>query len=196
MLGMVEGTLTPKSETTLALKDDPESLLIRKLALDCKTFMYKDPETGQKYMEKFLKRDISRRTYFRYLHELDSDPELHLWIEEQAKIGFVKNQRDMIEEVIRMKGLIMEQLQQEISKEDTIEQTISHKDGSESTFLAPNPAKNKNYITGLINQLGFYNKRLGELNLGNPIVATIKYMIDHAGEKKEIRQLEPISAGD
>jgi len=172
--------------------NEAEQKLIRKLSLDVKTWGM-EFKVGKKYMETFLKREISEPTYYRYLEMLDSDETLHTWIEEQARIGFVKNQRDMIEEMLRLKEKVINLLQEEIDKEDTIVQTITHKDGSTSEFLAPNPGKNKMYILGLMRQLTDLNKRLGELNLGNPIVATIKYMIEHSNERAEPRSV-PLKA--
>jgi hypothetical protein len=167
--------------------NESEQKLIRKLALDIKTWGM-EFKVGKKYMETFLKRDISEPTYFRYLASLDTDESLKAWIEEQARVGFVRNQRDMTEQILRLITKVDGLLAAEIAKDDTIE--VENKSGS---MEIPNPNKNKMYILGLIRQLIDLNKRIEELNLGNPIVATIKYMIDHTNDKREPRNV-PLKA--
>lgn len=187
-----ENTKVPTLSEKLGIIEGGENKLIIKLALDIRTWNM-DHEVGKKYMETFLKREISTSTYYRYLERLDSEDSLQAWLNEQAKIGFVKNQRDMIEEVLRLKTKINGILELELTKEDTVMQKIVHKDGASSEFIAPNPSKNKMYILGLMRQLTDLNKRLNELNLGNPIVANIKYMIDHAKQETE-RRVIPLRA--
>src|SRR5437879_13599414 len=99
-----DNQLSTTSVKLTAIRTDRDKLIV-KLALDCKTHFDGNPTAGMKYMSDGLREDISESTYYRYLHKLDEDPELHYWIEEQAKIGFVKNQRDMIEEIIRFKNI-------------------------------------------------------------------------------------------
>ena len=173
-----DSELSSPSVKLIVTRTDRDRLIVR-LALDCKTHFDGNTEAGMKYMIKGLGEDISESTYYRYLHKLDEDPELHYWIEDQSKIGFVKNQRDMIEETLRLKALAIQELDKEIVKPDSMEVKRETEEGGWATIKIPNPEKNKAYISSLFNTIRGYNERLGELNLGSPIIANIKYIIDN-----------------
>lgn len=164
---MVDNKEIPNTNLVLIKSKSPEDRLITKVAFECSILYFRRATEGKLYMEKQLGRTISMPTYYRYLETLDSEPELQSWLQDQARIGFVKNQRDMIEETILLKQKATKELDKELSKADDEE------------------TRNNQYIVALMHMINEYNKRLGELNLGNPVIATIKYMIDNSNKPKQ-----------
>jgi hypothetical protein len=144
-----------------------EDRLISKVAFECQILFRRREKEGISHMEKELGRTISHSTYYNYLKYINDEPELLDWLQDQARVGFVKNQRDMVEETILLKQKALSELDKEMAKTDDEE------------------TRNNQYIISLMHMINEYNKRLGELNLGNPVIATIKYMIDNANKPKQ-----------
>jgi hypothetical protein len=165
---MVESyDISQTSSIKLIKVKTPEDRLIIKVATECLIMYPKDRINGMKHMIKELGRSISEPTYYKYLHMVEDETGLKEWINDQARVGFLSNQMKMTEQCKHMIETVGEKFEKEISRDETDENL------------------DKQYIISLSQQLGAWNKRLEELNLGNPVVATIKYMIDNANKPKE-----------
>lgn len=143
----------------------------RSLAIECRIAQV-DYQVGQSYFEK-KGHPIGESTYYKYLKEIDSDEELTRWMNEQSRIGFLANQRNIVEGIKNLMADTTRLLKDEMQKQDTVD--IETKAG---TMTIPNPAKSKQFMGALISNLTTINKRLEEVNLASPIVASIRAKIE------------------
>lgn len=139
------------------------------LVKECIRFGFNEEE-GRKYIEIKTGNTISQRHYYRLKKYVQSDPAIHMWLDNFAKVGWAVAHRDRIEE--------MEKLMQGTWKMLAVEEAREDKE------------QDKHLILKLKAELREQNKRLTELSLATPIVLYIKSIIANAGSNTDSNTLD------
>jgi hypothetical protein len=105
-------------------------------------------------------KEISTRHYYRIKNFVQSDPSTQLWSSQFTKLGFVTEHRKHIDEVNKARADMWHMILEEQSK--------------------PAEQQDKLLIAKLYSQIQENIKLASALNLGTPVVAQIKAMVDKA----------------
>lgn len=153
----------------------------RSLVLDSKIMRLSDAETLVYMKSKNCAIGQAKLTSLK--KEIDEDPSLKAWIAQQANVGFVIAQRDMIREIDIISERLMRMYIMETSKADYI--PIDDKKPMMTPLGAidfhnakKNPHKNVYLILKIAERLESLNGRKQDLQLGNPIIANVKTEMD------------------
>ena len=152
------------------------SEIIQKLAWDCKIWNLSERESLT-YFEQ-MGHPISRMKYYRILKFLESSRSIHVWMDQQAKTGFIINHREHFEEIERIKEPIMRMFILQTNLPDYVSDPTDNNPNLKQRRRILNPQKKPYLILRLAERLESLNRRAAEINLGNPVVANIKTKID------------------
>ena len=125
---------------------------------DCVTYSLTERE-ALAYIKNRTGDELNRRNYYRIKSFVQSDPSTQLWLSQFTKLGFVTEHRKHIDEVNKARSELWRMILVEQSK--------------------PDEEQNK-LITKLYSQIQGNIKLASALNLGTPVVAQIKAMVDKA----------------
>lgn len=136
-----------------------QKLLLQELIVDCETYRLTESE-AKEYVSRRTngETELSHNRYYRMKRYIHSDPEIQSWFDHHTRIGFVIEHRKRISE--------MELVQKELLRLFEHETAKNEQD------------QDKTIILKLSAQIESTNKRLSELNLGNPVIAEIKKQVD------------------
>lgn len=140
------------------------------LAVDCKVMRLKNNEALLYFEQKNCK--ISEPTYIDLKKEIDENPSLTGWIQDQANTGFVIALRDMLKEMQVVSDEVMRMFMLETSKDDYVLIDNTKPFGPENIKI--NKDKNRYLILKLSGELRELNARKQALQYGSPIIANIK----------------------
>src|ERR671931_2847525 len=105
-------------------------------------------------------KELSIRHYYRIKSFVQSEPSTQLWLSQFTKLGFVTEHRKHIDEVNKARSEMWRMILEEHSK--------------------PDEEQDKQLIAKLYSQIQENVKLASALNLGTPVVAQIKAMVDKA----------------
>ena len=128
---------------------------------DCITYSLTERE-ALAYIKNRTGDELSTRHYYRIKSFVQSEPSTQLWLSQFTKLGFVTEHRKHIDEVNKARSEMWRMILEEKSKPD-IEQ-------------------DKNLIAKLYSQIEDNLRLASALNLGTPVIAQIKAMVDKANE--------------
>src|SRR5919198_4082855 len=128
---------------------------------DCVTYSLTERE-ALAYIKNRTGGELKRRNYYRIKSFVQSEPSTQLWLSQFTKLGFVTEHRKHIDEVNKARSEMWRMILEEKSKPD-IEQ-------------------DKNLIAKLYSQIEDNLRLASALNLGTPVIAQIKAMVDKANE--------------
>jgi hypothetical protein len=127
---------------------------------DCVTYSLTESEALE-YIKNRTGEELSTRHYYRIKGFVQSDPSLtQLWLSQFTKLGFVTEHRKHIEEVNKARAEMWRMILEEQVK--------------------PADQQDKLLIAKLYSQIQENIKLASALNLGTPVVAQIKAMVDKA----------------
>lgn len=176
----------------------PYPPLYMKLAADCRTWRLKEDEALVYFRKMTGKPRFSPSTLYRVYRQFDSDESVNAWMNEQARIGFVRTHRELIDEIDHIAEPLMRLYIEEANKPSTIPDPKDTNPDQSQRHRIRNPDKNKYLMLKLAAELRELNERKSQLNLGNPIIASIKQKIDQSentGEPQEDDITSGISDG-
>jgi hypothetical protein len=122
------------------------------------------------YIKNRTGEKLSTRHYYRIKSFVQSDPSTQLWLSQFTKLGFVTEHRKHIDEVNKARSEMWRMILEEQSK--------------------PEEKQDKFLITKLYAQIQENIKLASALNLGTPVVAQIKAMVDKAASSNNINNNE------
>src|ERR671931_862850 len=126
---------------------------------DCITYSLTERE-ALAYIKNRTGDELSTRHYYRIKSFVQSDPSTQLWLSQFTKLGFVTEHRKHIDEVNKARSEMWRMILEEQSKTDE--------------------EQDKQLIAKLYSQIQENVKLASALNLGTPVVAQIKAMVDKA----------------
>jgi hypothetical protein len=126
---------------------------------DCVTYSLTERE-ALAYIKNRTGDELNRRNYYRIKSFVQSDPSTQLWLSQFTKLGFVTEHRKHIDEVNKARSEMWRMILEEQSK--------------------PDEEQDKQLIAKLYSQIQENVKLASALNLGTPVVAQIKAMVDKA----------------
>jgi hypothetical protein len=126
---------------------------------DCITYSLTERE-ALAYIKNRTGEEISTRHYYRIKSFVQSEPSTQLWLSQFTKLGFVTEHRKHIDEINKARAEMWCMILEEQSK--------------------PAEQQDKNLIAKLYSQIQENIKLASALNLGTPVVAQIKAMVDKA----------------
>jgi hypothetical protein len=130
---------------------------------DCMTYNLTERE-ALAYIKERTGEEITGRHYYRVKSFVESDPDsTQLWLSQFTKIGFVTEHRKHIDEVNKARSEMWQMIWQEQDK--------------------PPEQQNLMLIAKLYSQIEDNVRLASALNLGTPVVAQIKAMVDKANEQ-------------
>jgi hypothetical protein len=144
---------------------------------DCITYSLTERE-ALAYVKNRTGDELNRRNYYRIKSFVQSEPSTQLWLSQFTKLGFVTEHRKHIDEVNKARAEMWHIILEE--------------------QLKPDEQQDKLLIAKLYSQIQENIKLASALNLGTPVVAQIKAMVDKANEfntlqynRKDIQLPEP-----
>jgi murein DD-endopeptidase MepM/ murein hydrolase activator NlpD len=135
---------------------------------DCITYSLTERE-ALAYIKNRTGLEISRRHYYNIKDFAQSEPSTQLWLSQFTKLGFVTEHRKHIDEVNKARA----EMWRMILKEQ----------------IRPAEQQDKFLIAKLYSQIHENIKLASALNLGTPVVAQIKAMVDKASNNNESNSL-------
>src|ERR671931_2135945 len=126
---------------------------------DCITYSLTERE-ALAYIKNRTGDELSTRHYYRIKSFVQSEPSTQLWLSQFTKLGFVTEHRKHIDEVNKARSEMWRMILEEHSKTDE--------------------EQDKQLIAKLYSQIQENVKLASALNLGTPVVAQIKAMVDKA----------------
>ena len=127
---------------------------------DCITYSLTEREALEYIKNRTGGEELSSRHYYRIKSFVQSDPSTQLWLSQFTKLGFVTEHRKHIDEVNKARSEMWRMILEEQSK--------------------PDEEQDKQLIAKLYSQIQENVKLASALNLGTPVVAQIKAMVDKA----------------
>jgi hypothetical protein len=128
---------------------------------DCVTYSLTERE-ALAYVKNRTGEELSIRHYYRIKSFVQSEPSTQLWLSQFTKLGFVTEHRKHIDEINKARSDMWRMILEEQIK--------------------PAEQQDKLLITKLYSQIQENIKLASALNLGTPVVAQIKAMVDKANE--------------
>jgi hypothetical protein len=128
---------------------------------DCITYSLTEREALE-YIKNRTGEELSTRHYYRIKNFVQSEPSTQLWLSQFTKLGFVTEHRKHIDEVNKARSEMWRMVLDEQLKPDIIQ--------------------DKQLIAKLYSQIQENIKLASALNLGTPVIAQIKSMVDKANE--------------
>src|SRR5919198_5657452 len=132
---------------------------------DCVTYSLTERE-ALAYIKNRTGGELKRRNYYRIKSFVQSEPSTQLWLSQFTKLGFVTEHRKHIDEVNKARSEMWRMVLDEQLKPDIIQ--------------------DKQLIAKLYSQIQENIKLASALNLGTPVIAQIKAMVDKASSSANI----------
>ena len=126
---------------------------------DCVTYSLTEREALVYIKNRTGCDELNRRNYYRIKSFVQSEPSTQLWLSQFTKLGFVTEHRKHIDEVNKARSDMWHMILEEQSK--------------------PEEKQDKHLIAKLYSQIQDNIKLASALNLGTPVVAQIKAMVDN-----------------
>src|ERR671930_1123276 len=135
---------------------------------DCVTYSLTEREALAYIKNRTGGEELSTRHYYRIKNFVQSEASTQLWLSQFTKLGFVTEHRKHIDEVNKARA----EMWRMILKEQ----------------IRPAEQQDKFLIAKLYSQIQENIKLASALNLGTPVVAQIKAMVDKANESHKTLQ--------
>jgi hypothetical protein len=132
---------------------------------DCITYSLTEREALAYIKNRTGGEELSTRHYYRIKSFVQSEPSTQLWLSQFTKLGFVTEHRKHIDEVNKARAEMWRMILEE--------------------QLKPAEQQDKLLIAKLYSQIQENIKLASALNLGTPVVAQIKAMVDKANESNK-----------
>jgi len=146
----------------MANRTESENKLLDYLVTDCITYSLSEEQALEFIRIKFGKA-ISAPAYYERKKKLESDDQAPIWLSYQTRVGFVLAHKQHIEDIARIRNDTMNKLFWEMNKEN----------------------RNEELILKLKDDLRLSVKMLSELNIGLPVISSIKAQIDEVDAKEK-----------
>ena len=131
---------------------------------DCITYSLTERE-ALAYIKNRTGEELSTRHYYRIKSFVQSEPSTELWLSQFTKLGFVTEHREHVDEVNKARSEMWRMILEEQIK--------------------PAEQQDKLLIAKLYSQIHENIKLASALNLGTPVVAQIKSMLDKSDNNNE-----------
>src|ERR687888_2393819 len=136
---------------------------------DCVTYSLTEREALAYIKNRTGGEELSTRHYYRIKNFVQSEPSTQLWLSQFTKLGFVTEHRKHIDEVNKARSDMWHMILEEQVK--------------------PAEQQDKLLIAKLYSQIQENIKLASALNLGTPVVAKIKAMVDNKANNNESNSL-------
>ncbi len=130
---------------------------IELLMQDCVTHRLTDVESID-YIDKRIHHKYTRKTIGVWRKQINSDDSLSQYFDDHTRIGFVRDQRDRMQEMDSVMKLLMKK------------------------WLTLTPASDEYRMVRLSDAIVNASKRLEEISLSNPVISAVKAKVDAVGQ--------------